>query len=73
MELEQQILTQNECYQEKRPLKPKGVMVHSTGVAQPDPMVFVRRWNGPDVAGLARWNRNQRAQRQRHPSGVRVL
>ena len=49
MELEQQILTQNECYQEKRPLKPKGVMVHSTGVAQPDPMVFVRRWNGPDV------------------------
>ena len=49
MEREQQILTHNECYQEKRPLKPKGVMVHSTGVAQPDPMVFVRRWNGPDV------------------------
>ena len=25
-------------------------MVHSTGVAQPDPMVFVQRWNKPDVA-----------------------
>ena len=49
MELTQLFLTKNECYREGRPLKPRGVMVHSTGVAQPDPMVFVRRWNRPDV------------------------
>lgn len=48
--LTQQFLTNNECYQEARPLAPIGVMVHSTGVAQPDPMVFIRRWNQPDVA-----------------------
>ena len=45
----QHILTENDCYQAGRRLRPKGVMVHSTGVAQPDPMVFVRRWNKPDV------------------------
>ena len=49
-DLKQQFLTQNQCYQEGAPLAPKGVMVHSTGVAQPDPMVFVQRWNKPDVA-----------------------
>lgn len=48
-ELKQQFLTQNDCYQVGTPLKPKGVMVHSTGVAQPDPMVFVQRWNKPGV------------------------
>lgn len=49
MELRQQFLTKNECYQAGTPLRPRGVMVHSTGVAQPDPMVFIRRWNRPDV------------------------
>lgn len=50
MDLKQQFLTKNQCYLEGRPLAPKGVMVHSTGVAQPDPMVFIRRWNRPDVS-----------------------
>ncbi|MCI9156022.1 MAG: N-acetylmuramoyl-L-alanine amidase [Lawsonibacter sp.] len=49
MDFKQQFLTKNLCYQEGRPLTPRGVMVHSTGVAQPDPMVFVRRWNRPDI------------------------
>lgn len=50
MELETQFLTENDCYKSGRTIKPQGVMVHSTGVAQPDPEVFVRRWNKPDVA-----------------------
>lgn len=50
MELERQFLTENDCYKIGRTIKPQGVMVHSTGVAQPDPEVFVRRWNKPDVA-----------------------
>lgn len=49
LDLTQQFLTKNDCYKAARPLTPKGVMVHSTGVAQPDPEVFVRRWNKPDV------------------------
>ena len=50
MELEQQFLTENDCYQAGRTIVPQGIMVHSTGVAQPDPQVFVTRWNQPDVA-----------------------
>ncbi len=49
MELETQFLTENDCYQIGQTIRPQGVMVHSTGVAQPDPEVFVRRWNKPDV------------------------
>lgn len=49
LNLTQQFLTENDCYKIGRTIKPKGVMVHSTGVAQPDPQVFVRRWNKPDV------------------------
>lgn len=49
LNLTRQLLTQNDCCKENRPLKPKGVMVHSTGVAQPDPQVFIRSWNRPDV------------------------
>lgn len=49
LELNQQFLTENDCYQTGQAIKPKGVMVHSTGVAQPDPEVFIRRWNRPGV------------------------
>ena len=48
-EFQKQFLTENDCYKIGRSLEPKGVMVHSTGVAQPDPEVFIRRWNKPDV------------------------
>ena len=47
--LTQQFLTHTDCYLAGRPLIPKGVMVHSTGVAQPDPQVFIRNWNRPGV------------------------
>lgn len=50
LDLKQQFLTENDCYKIGRTIQPQGVMVHSTGVAQPDPEVFVRRWNKPDVA-----------------------
>ena len=45
LDLTQQFLTENDCYQAGRTIVPKGIMVHSTGVAQPDPEVFIRRWN----------------------------
>ena len=49
LKLSQEFLTENDCYQAGRKIVPKGVMVHSTGVAQPDPQVFIRRWNKPGV------------------------
>ena len=49
LDLKQQFLTENDCYKAGRTIKPQGVMVHSTGVAQPDPEVFVERWNAPGV------------------------
>ncbi len=50
MELTQHILTDSGCYQAGRTITPKGIMVHSTGVAQPDPDVFLRLWNAPDAS-----------------------
>ncbi len=47
--LNQEFLTENDCYKTGQTIKPRGVMVHSTGVAQPDPEVFLRRWNAPGV------------------------
>ena len=42
LDLTQQFLTENDCYQAGRTIVPKGIMVHSTGV-------FIRRWNKPGV------------------------
>ena len=44
-----QLLTRSDCYQAGRTIVPRGIMVHSTGVAQPDPEVFLRRWDRPGV------------------------
>lgn len=49
MELTQHFLTESDCYKAGRTIVPKGIMVHSTGVAQPDPNVFLRTWNKPGV------------------------
>lgn len=35
MRLRQQFLTRNDCYRQHRPMRPKGVMVHSTGANNP--------------------------------------
>lgn len=49
MELTKHILTQSACYQAGRTIVPKGIMVHATGVAQPDPEVFLRLWDSPQA------------------------
>ncbi|MEG1072557.1 MAG: N-acetylmuramoyl-L-alanine amidase [Oscillospiraceae bacterium] len=49
MKLTQQFLTQNDCFSGGRTMIPRGVMVHSTGVAQPSPQAFIRQWNKQDV------------------------
>lgn len=49
MQLTEHILTGNDCYRAGRTITPKGIMVHSTGVAQPDVEVFLRAWNRPGV------------------------
>ena len=47
--IERWILTKSDCYQAGRTIVPRGIMVHSTGVAQPDPEVFCRQWDRPGV------------------------
>ena len=49
MNLTERILTGSDCWKAGRTITPKGVMVHSTGVAQPDPEVFLKNWNQPGV------------------------
>ena len=45
MNLTQHFLTKNDCYIEGKKFKPRGIMVHSLGVAQPDVNVFLNTWN----------------------------
>lgn len=49
MEIQKMILRNSDCYGRGRLIKPAGVMVHSMGVAQPDPYTFANRWNRPGV------------------------
>lgn len=49
MELTQRFLTQCDCYKTGRTIAPKGIMVHSMGVAQPNPEVFLKNWDRPGV------------------------
>ena len=59
MNLHKCILTENDCYRAGRTIKPKGVMVHSTGANNPN----LRRYVQPDDGTLGRntagnhWNR----------------
>lgn len=53
MKLLQCILTQNNCYKAGRTIKPKGVMVHSTGANNPNLKRYVQPVSTtPDRAGL---------------------
>ena len=47
MQLTEHILTRNDCYKAGRTIVPKGIMVHSTGTAQPDVNVWLRLWDRP--------------------------
>ncbi|MFB2020308.1 hypothetical protein ACEVJL_02360 [Pseudoflavonifractor sp. P01025] len=42
---ETQLVTNSDCYRAGKTIRPTGIMVHSTGVAQPDPQVFIKSWN----------------------------
>lgn len=45
MNLHQYFLTLNPCYKSGRTIAVKGLMLHSVGCPQPDPMVFIKNWN----------------------------
>ena len=45
MEIIQAYATKNRCYQIGSPLKPRGIMLHSVGCAQPSAAVFARSFN----------------------------
>ena len=47
MEHRIQFMTENDCWKAGRTITPKGIMVHSCGVAQPNVEVFLRTWNVP--------------------------
>ena len=40
-------LTKNPCYRQGRTIRVKGLMLHSVGVPQPDPMTFINAWDSP--------------------------
>jgi hypothetical protein len=45
MNIIKKYLKNNPCYKANRSIKVKGLMLHSVGVNQPDPLVFVSSWN----------------------------
>ncbi len=45
MEIIEKIVIKNPCYKSGRKIVPKGIMIHSVGVSQPDPGVFVNQFN----------------------------
>ena len=56
MRLRQQILAQNACYIAGRTIKPKGVMVHSTGANNPNVSRYVPGDAEMGCSGSPRWN-----------------
>ena len=67
MNLKKLIFTENECYKAGRKIKPKGIMVHSTGANNP----YLRRYVGPDD-GLLGANQYNNHWNQHRPSGRQV-
>lgn len=46
IKIEKALAVNNPCYKKGAKITPKGGMIHSVGVPQPDPMVFVKNWQG---------------------------
>ena len=67
MNLKKLILTENECYKVGQKIKPKGIMIHSTGANNP----YLRRYIGPDD-GLLGENQYNNHWNQRRPGGKQV-
>lgn len=49
MKIVQSYVTKNKCYQQKRTINVKGLMLHSVGCSQPKASVFVNNFNNPNV------------------------
>jgi len=49
LNLTKQLLTRNDCYQAGRTIKPRGVMVHSTGANNPNTSRYTTAWDKPGV------------------------
>lgn len=49
MKREVRYLTQNDCYKSARPMTPKGILVHSTGVNQKRIEAYTSQWDRPGV------------------------
>ena len=59
MELHQQLLTENDCYRSGRTIRPKGVMVHSTGANNPRLCRYVAPNDGRlGEPALRHWNQS---------------
>lgn len=43
--IETRYLTNNPCYKQGRKITVRGLMLHSIGTPQPDPLVFIKNWN----------------------------
>ena len=43
--IETRYLTKNPCYNTKRTITVKGLMLHSVGCPQPNPLVFIKNWD----------------------------
>ena len=56
MRLRQQLLTKNECFQVGKTIKPKGIMVHSTGANNPNVSRYVPGDDEMGQSGQPRWN-----------------
>ncbi|EQC0811960.1 N-acetylmuramoyl-L-alanine amidase [Listeria innocua] len=67
MNLKKLIFKENECYKAGRKIKPKGIMVHSTGANNP----YLRRYVGPDD-GILGENQYNNHWNQHRPSGRQV-
>ena len=67
MNLRKLIFTNNACYKAGRKIKPKGIMVHSTGANNPN----LRRYVGPDD-GLLGKNQYNNHWNQDRPDGRQV-
>ena len=67
MNLKKLIFTENECYKAGKKIKPKSIMVHSTGANNP----YLRRYVGPDD-GLLGENQYNNHWNQHRPSGRQV-
>ncbi len=49
LETIKKFVIKNPCYKNGRTIEPKGVMLHSVGVAQPDPLVLVNKFDNENI------------------------